>query len=263
MNPEEMLPVLVFLSPALIGVVIAFARPALASAWTDQFGQWAARKRTAASEKSGAISKYIWKPFLWGLEKIDVWTRSIEGEFVRAGVRAGSYTYYVSASIAVILSLAYVAVIVIVVIAVALLALWLIGTILGGGEGRSNGYSEKRTGFFGNEYVQHYDESGKEVGHSEEREGFFGGKYTQHHDQAGNEVGYSEEHEGFLSGKYVAHHDQTGSEVGTSDERESLLGGKYFQHFDKEGNETGYSEQREGFLGNQYVQHHDQKDKKC
>lgn len=159
MNSEYLLTILVFLSPAIVGAIIAFAKPAPVVVWTSQFGQWAIRKHRVSAEKTGVLTKWAWRPFLWGLEKIDLWTKTIEGEFVRAGVRVGSYTYY----IAVVLYLAYwailTAVAVVIVVALVLLALWIIGLVLGGAEGRGSGYSEKRTGFFGNQYTQHYDES--------------------------------------------------------------------------------------------------------
>jgi hypothetical protein len=117
------------------------------------------------------------------------------------------------------------------------------------------GWSEKRTDFFGDEYVQHFDEDGNEAGWSQTKEGF-SGEYTQHHDNDGNEVGWSEEKDGVLVDQYTQHYDNDNNEVGWSEEKEGVLVDCYSQHYDSDNNETGWSEEKRGVLVDRYTQHH-------
>jgi len=121
---------------------------------------------------------------------------------------------------------------------------------------KKDGWSEEKTGFFGDKYIQHYDGDGNQAGWSKEETGLFGGKYTQDFDQSGSKSGWSEEQTGFFGGKYTQHHDQSGSKTGWSEGQTGFFGGKYKQHHDQSGEKTGWSEWQTGFFGGRYSKHH-------
>jgi hypothetical protein len=118
------------------------------------------------------------------------------------------------------------------------------------------GWSEEKTDWAGNKYIQHYDEDGQKDGWSEVKSGILGGDYVQHHDQDGNKIGYSENKSSFASGDYTQHHDQDGNKTGYSENKSSFVSGDYTQHHDQSGTETGYSEERQRALLGNYTQHH-------
>lgn len=119
--------------------------------------------------------------------------------------------------------------------------------------------SEKKEGFWGNKYTQHYDEDGNKDGYSEEKEGFWGDKYTQHYDKDGEKTGYTEDKEGFWGDKYRDHRDMDGNRQGYSEKKEGFWGNKYTRHNDKDGNEIGRSEIKEDFWGNKYTEYNGKK----
>ena len=119
----------------------------------------------------------------------------------------------------------------------------------------SGGRSEKKTDFWGNEYIQHYDDRGQPIGRSEVKTDFWGNEYVQHYDNKGQTTGRSEQRESFFGGSYTQHYDNKGQATGRSEQRETLFGNTYTQHYDNKGQATGRSEQRETFFGNTYTQH--------
>lgn len=262
MNSQQAFSLLLFFFPVFLGAVVALAKPLRVVNWTDQVGVWVGKKRSQLSGRSGFGSRFLLRPFYWGLGKIDQWTGQIEDQFIRSGVRAGSYTYYIAAVAYVVLVATIVVIAIVLVLAAIWLGFWLLGVMLGDGEGSRSGYSVRRTRVFGGEYTQHYDESGKAVGTSEDKEGILGGKYTQHYDESGRKAGYSEKNEGLLGGKYSQHYDDQGDKAGHSDEREGLLGEKYTAYYDKDGTKIGRSDKKEGLFGEQYVEHRKQESPK-
>ncbi|KAB2889575.1 MAG: hypothetical protein F9K32_12250 [Desulfobulbaceae bacterium] len=119
---------------------------------------------------------------------------------------------------------------------------------------QKKGRSEKKTGWLGNSYIQHYDSEGNKNGRSVRKEGFFGGKYTEHYDSKGNKRGRSEQKETFWGRKYTRKYDADGNESGTSEKKETFFGNRYTKHYDSQGKKTDRSVKKEGFWGNKYVE---------
>ncbi|MBR5228248.1 MAG: hypothetical protein IKV96_00250 [Firmicutes bacterium] len=114
--------------------------------------------------------------------------------------------------------------------------------------------SEKRTDMFGDEYIVHYDRSGRQVGRSEQRKDMFGQTYTQHFDANGKTIGTSQERQGLFGTTFTQHFDSKGHITGTSEKRTDMFGWDYIQHSDNTGRITGISEQRTDILGQPYTQ---------
>lgn len=116
------------------------------------------------------------------------------------------------------------------------------------------GKSEKKTSFWGKEYVQHYDSKGNKSGRSERKETFWGKKYTQHYDSKGEKRGKSEKKETWTGKEYTQKYNTRGEKSGKSENKEGFFGNQYRQHFDQQGNKTDWSENKETFFGNKYRQ---------
>jgi len=243
----------IFYLPLLFGVTVSVAKPGSVISRIDRLVSWLCEKRTLVAKRDGYINQYFLNPFLWGLERIITWTEKIDDEFFRCGVRVTSSLYFT----AVALYLLFVVSMIILAIIFLFIVLAIIGLILSlsSDQGRT-GWSERRTGFFGGSYIQHYDDGGSKAGWSEERTGFFGDKYVQHYDQSGSKEGLSEERTGLLGDEYVQHHDQGGKKTGWSEEKTGLFGDKYTEHYDQGGSKAGWSEEKTGVFGDKYIEHH-------
>lgn len=120
--------------------------------------------------------------------------------------------------------------------------------------GKKKGRSEKKTNWFGQSYIQHYDSDGKKSGRSERKETFFGKKYTQHYDADDRKTGRSERKETFWGKKYTQKYDSRGEKSGTSENKKTFFGTPYRQHYDSDGNKTDRSDYKETFFGKRYVE---------
>jgi SH3-like domain-containing protein len=116
------------------------------------------------------------------------------------------------------------------------------------------GRSEKKTTFFGKEYIQHYDSKGNKSGRSEKKPGFFGNSYTQHYNDRGEKRGHSEKKETWLGREYTQKYNSKGDKSGKSEKKETWYGKRYTQHYDSQGNKTDRTERKETWYGKPYVQ---------
>jgi hypothetical protein len=116
------------------------------------------------------------------------------------------------------------------------------------------GKSEKKTTFWGKEYVQHYDSKGNKRGRSEQKETFFGKKYTQHYDTKGEKRGHSEKKETWTGRQYTQKYNASGEKSGRSEKKTGFFGNKYTQHYDREGQKSDWTERKETFFGKKYNQ---------
>lgn len=116
------------------------------------------------------------------------------------------------------------------------------------------GRSEKKTTFWGKEYVQHYDSKGNKSGRSEQKETFFGKKYTQHSDTKGEKRGHSEKKETWTGRQYTQKYNASGEKSGRSEKKTGFFGNRYTQHYDREGRKSDWSERKETFFGKRYNQ---------
>jgi len=119
-------------------------------------------------------------------------------------------------------------------------------------------WSEKKTDSWGNEYTQHYDDSGNKVGWSEIKTDAWGSSYEQHYDQDGDKSGWSESKNDAWSNSYDQHCDQEGSKAGWSESKTDAWGGSYEQHYDQDSTKRGWSESRTDAWGNPYEQAYNQ-----
>ena len=116
------------------------------------------------------------------------------------------------------------------------------------------GKSEKKTTFFGREYVQHYDSKGNKSGRSEKKTGFFGNTYSQHYNAGGEKRGHSEKKQTWLGRDYTQKYNSKGEKSGKSEKKETWYGKKYTQHYDSQGKKTDWTERKETWYGKPYVQ---------
>lgn len=99
---------------------------------------------------------------------------------------------------------------------------------------------------FGNEYIQYYDENGRETDRSKVKTGVFGGKYTEDYDDKGNKIGKSKVRKGIFGGEYTEHYDNSGNKTGKSVSRKGILGGSHTDTYDESGKKTGRTETKSG-----------------
>lgn len=116
------------------------------------------------------------------------------------------------------------------------------------------GRSEKKTTFFGKEYIQHYDSKGNKSGRSEKKTGFFGNTYSQHYNARGEKSGHSAKKETFFGREYTQKYNAKGEKSGKSENKETWYGKRYTQHYDSQGNKTDWTERKETWYGKPYVQ---------
>lgn len=249
--------------PLLFGIVVVLAQPRIIVEWTDRLGNWAINRREGTQNKVGKHYKYIIRPFLWGLVKIDKWTANIKEEHLRSAVRSNAYIYFVSIFTIMVIYAAIIIAAIVIMIIILWIALWIWSMSNSGDSGESrSGYSVKKTRLFGKDYTENYNASGNKTGSSEVKEHIFGGQYVEHYDATGNKTGQSEQKERVFGDKYTQHYDESGDKAGISEEKERLLGDKYIQNYDQDGNKTGHSERKETLFGDKYIEHYDQTGKR-
>ena len=266
-SPEAVSLLLFFGLPLMAGLVIALARPQPVIAWMDHALVACARRRDKATAKDTVPSRWFFRPLYSGLCLVATWTRGIRDPYLRCGVALALQIYLIYTSLVV----AYIAIGVVIAIAMFIVMLWIMAKFLSGdwsSSSRTNlrerrvqrapvgtGRSEVREGFWGNKYVQHFDENGRKIAQTHEKEGFWGNHYQETVSEDGGTIGRSEEREGFWGDKYTQHYDADGRKSGKSELREGFLGNPYAQHYDQDGNKVGRSEEREDFFGQKYVEH--------
>lgn len=114
--------------------------------------------------------------------------------------------------------------------------------------------SEKKKGFFGDEYTETRDDSGQKISESREKTGFFGDKYTETTDASGRKISESREKTGFFGDKYTETTDPSGRKVSESREKTGFFGDKYVETTDPSGRKISESRRRTGFFGDKYTE---------
>ena len=92
------------------------------------------------------------------------------------------------------------------------------------------GTSEKKRDFWGEEYVQHYDDQHRMIGISRVKKDLFGEEYIQHYDENNNMTGTSRDKTDFWGDHYVQHYDENNNMTGTSREKTDFFGNHYVRH---------------------------------
>ena len=264
---QETINVIFFLSPIVIGGIIAAINADSVNDITEKAEAWTRKTQYKVASNNGWFNKYITNPILWIIVKFSDWTDDFSHRGLKNGIRVVATLYLVGIWVYVL----FAAFMIIVTLAIVALVLYIVFKVLLNsddnvkkgyetsqklfGTNAKSGYSEKKERLFGGEYTQYYDANGIPVETAEVKERFFGGRYVQYYDKNGNEIGTSELKERFFGGQYEQHYDENGNETGISEEKERLLGGKYIQHSDEDGNNTGTSEQKERLFGGVYTEH--------
>jgi hypothetical protein len=128
--------------PLTAGGVVALAKPHSVIRWLATFESWTSTKHSLALTKQG-FSRWLVRPYLGGLQRINGWTNRVEDESMRCGVRIASYLYFsLIFGLAVFLA-AYVALVVVVAIIMIIVMLWVLGEYLSSGADRPS-YSSWR-----------------------------------------------------------------------------------------------------------------------
>jgi hypothetical protein len=260
------------LTPLLAIAAFCVARPEPSAVWCERLGEWSGSKRRRAESKQSFFARWFFRPAWAALHGATRLTAGIRDPHLRTGVTIALQLFVVYLALSVVLLVASV-IVGVILLAFALVMLWLVMKVVswfsseGGttvprrqsswspGKLFASGRSEVQTDFFGNEYVQHYDDHRNKTGHSEESTDFFGNQYVQHFDENQNKEGWSEEQTGFFGNHYIQHRSNENEKVGHSEKQVGFLGNEYVQHYDQRGDPTGRSEERSDLLGNKYVKH--------
>jgi hypothetical protein len=116
----------VLLLPLTIGAVISVTKPRIALRWLDRSAAWTATAHSTARSKNTRIARWITRPYLGGLMRINTCTARLSDEATRCGVRAASYLYFSGLFAFVIVVVAYVALAIVILIIVLIVAIWLL-----------------------------------------------------------------------------------------------------------------------------------------
>lgn len=119
-------------------------------------------------------------------------------------------------------------------------------------------WSEKKTDAWGNEYTQHYDDSGNKIGWSETKTDAWGSSNEQHYDQDGSKPGWSESKTDAWGDSYSQHYDSDGGKSGWSESKTDAWSDNYEQHYDQGSTKRGWSESKTDAWGDRYEQGYDQ-----
>ncbi len=98
------------------------------------------------------------------------------------------------------------------------------------GHDDTKGYSEEKTGLFGDKYTEHRNADYEVEGRSEEKTDLFADKYIEHRNAEHEVIGRSEEKTGLFGDKYIEHRNAEHEVDGRSEEKTGLFGDKYTEH---------------------------------
>lgn len=175
-----------FCFPLAIAWYLVFDRPLFATGLEARFDRFVASKESSLSSSEGKLNNWLLKPAYSGLNRIIHLTGQITDDYTRQAVKLVVLLY--------------------VFMLISIVALWVIGVVLGillvigsivlltmlGSEVSETsdsqntssstmnyGESRERTDLFGDKYTEHRNDSGKVVGESRERTDFFGDEYVK------------------------------------------------------------------------------------
>ncbi len=151
------LPLFALMFPAVAGAVVALTRLEPAVAGLTRFDAWIDRTRPAMAGAEGKLSRYVIRPWLWGVGRIRHWSVKTDDRYRRSGVQLASYLYF-SSVVALAVYFALIVTVVLILMAIGfMIALWALGHALGGG---SSGDVEKVVRRrAGKVYVEHEDKT--------------------------------------------------------------------------------------------------------
>jgi hypothetical protein len=127
------LPLFALTFPAVAGAIVALTRLDPVVAGLTRFDAWIDRTRPAMAGAEGKLSRYVIRPWLWGVGKIRHWSARIGDRYRRSGVQLASYLYF-SSAVALAVYFALIVTVVLVLMAIGLMiALWALGHAMGSG----------------------------------------------------------------------------------------------------------------------------------
>ena len=106
---------------------------------------------------------------------------------------------------------------------------------------KKRGYTKIETDWFGNKYVQRYNESGKKIGYIKKETDLLGKRIAQHYTQDGKKKGYSTKERDLLANPYRQFYSKNHGKTGYSKKTENLLGHKRTEHYSEQYKKRGYS----------------------
>jgi hypothetical protein len=255
--------------PALVGAVVALAKPPEFVAWINTTSAWWHNHYSVVKAKDGLIAD-LWGWLIWGVYKLHQGTEAIEDEAHRAGARFALFFFVASVSVIIIASLLYLAFI----LAVIAIGIWIFAAIFGDGDKSSpdedynereprrrkptaarEGRSVRREDWLGSEYTEHLDRDGRSAGRSEVKKDWLGNAYVETTNADGEVVETSSRGKDWLGADYVEHRNADGEKSGESRNSQDWLGNEYVEHRDADGIERGRSTKRSDWLGNDYTEH--------
>ncbi len=114
----------ILLFPLIIGAVVYFLKVQKAVAWIETLNKWLLNKKTNVAEKTGFVSKWFFRPLLWGLSKIMDSTEQIKDQNLRTAIRISLYLYFSGL-------LTYISLSIVVAIVIVVIVLWILSEVLG------------------------------------------------------------------------------------------------------------------------------------
>jgi hypothetical protein len=133
---SNLIPIIILGFPAIIGAVVYFLKYEKAVVWVDSINNWFLRKKETVSQKTGAVSRWFFRPVLWVLAKIMEMTEQTKDQYLRTAIRIASYLYFIGIAL-------YISISIVVTIVILMIVLWIIGELLSGDSGTT--YTTRRT----------------------------------------------------------------------------------------------------------------------
>lgn len=123
----------IWLAPAIIGIVIAVAKPPAAIDWISGASAWWERQYVAAKAKGGFWVGGVWRWSIWGIHRLHLSTQTMSDPARRAGVRAALFFYIGGASVFLVGTLLYVAISLVIGLILLAVVIWALSKFLGWG----------------------------------------------------------------------------------------------------------------------------------
>lgn len=159
------IPILLLCLPMILGACVFLFKIKKVVSWEESFNGWVANKRIANGEKTGFVSRWFFRPLLWGLAKIMTSTEQMQDEYVRSAVRTAAYVYILYFACMV----AYISVAVVIAFVIIVLAFWVLSFFLDGGSSESYRTSTVNSRFKGKRLYNTQGIFNKEKGRVDEQ----------------------------------------------------------------------------------------------
>lgn len=87
--------IIVFLSlPLLLGAVVYFFKIQKVVSWVETINGWLIEKNASVAERQGFVSRWFFRPLLWGLLKIMNISEEVSDQYLKTAIRTSAYLYF-------------------------------------------------------------------------------------------------------------------------------------------------------------------------